>query len=226
MSPPRREFLRTATAAAGAAALAPWILELEAAQTAALDDSKNTLADLALTTARQLGANYADIRLNRTSVESICTLYQQVHSFSREQTVGFVLRVLVKCTWGFAASSNVTGEEVRRVTRAAVDIARANSTFQRKPIRLAPAGKVVTNWKSSFEKDPFDVPLDGKIDFLLKVNAAAMKNPGASFVNSSMVWVSEQRFLATSDGSRIDQYLIRGMPSFNVTAVNRQTGDF
>src|SRR5262249_38073472 len=101
-----------------------------------------------------------------------------------------------------------------------------NSTFQRKPIRLAPAGKVVTNWKSSFEKDPFDVPLDGKIDFLLKVNAAAMKNPGASFVNSSMVWVSEQRFLATSDGSRIDQYLIRGMPSFNVTAVNRQTGDF
>jgi TldD protein len=226
MKRPRREFILTATAAAGAATLAPWVLELEAAQTAALDDSKNALANLSLTTAKQLGASYADIRLNRTRVESLRTREQQVQSVSRDQTFGFGVRVLVKGTWGFSASSIVTDEEVRRVTRAAVDIARANAAFQRKPIKLAPARTIVTSWKSSFEKDPFDVSLDTKIDFLLKLNRTALKNPAASFVNSSMVWVSEQRFLATSDGSRIDQYLVRGMPSFTVTAVNRQTGDF
>jgi predicted Zn-dependent protease len=105
--------------------------------------------------------------------------------------------VLVKGTWGFAAR-----------------------------VKLVPIAKATANWKSSFERDPFDVPLDTKIDFLLNLNAAAMKNPVVSFVSSSMVWVNEQRFLATSDGSRIEQYLIRGDPSFNLTAVNRATGDF
>ena len=39
-----------------------------------------------------------------------------------------------------------------------------------------------------------------------------------------MTWVNEQKFLATSDGSRIEQYIIRGNPDFTVTAVGG--GDF
>jgi TldD protein len=222
----RRQFLRTASAIASAATIAPWILDLEAAQGAALDASRNTLADLALSTAKRLGASYADIRINRNRFESLSTREQQVQSVSRNQDFGFGVRVLVKGTWGFAASGSVTPDEVRRVTQAAVDIARANSAFQRKPIKLVPIAKTAASWKSSFESDPFDVPLERKIEFLLKLNATAMKNTGVSFVSSSMRWVNEQRFLATSDGSRIEQYLIRGNPVFNVTAVNRATGDF
>ena len=226
MNRARRDFLRTATSIAGAAAFAPWVLDLEAAQGAALDAGKSGLADLALSTARRLGASYADIRITRIRSESVFTREQQVQNVSRNQTFGFGVRVLVKGTWGFAASGAVTAEEVQQVTQAAVEIARANAEFQRKPVRLVPIQPTTTSWKSSFEKDPFDVPLENKIDFLLKLNAVALKGAGVSFVNSSMVWVNEQRFLATSDGSRIEQYLIRGNPVFNVTAVNRQTGDF
>src|SRR5919198_672213 len=68
--------------------------------------------------------------------------------------------------------------------------------------------------------------LDDKIQFLLALNAAALDTAGVSFVNSSMRWINEQRFLATSDGSRIEQYLIRGEPQFTVTAVNRESNDF
>jgi TldD protein len=134
--------------------------------------------------------------------------------------------VLLKGTWGFAASRLVTPEEVGRVTRAAVEIARANSQYQRKPVRLVPAPKVTATWKSAFERDPFDVPIDDKIQFLLKLNAAALKTEGVSFVNSSTNFVNEQKFYASTDGSRIEQYLIRSFPVFNVTAVNRSTGDF
>src|SRR5438132_10001630 len=123
----RRRFLRTATSIAGAATFAPWVLDLEAAQGAALDAAKRALADLALSTARRLGASYADIRINRTRSESVFTREQQVQNVARNQTFGFGVRVLVKGTWGFAASGIVTGEEVRRVTQAAVDIARANA---------------------------------------------------------------------------------------------------
>ena len=80
------------------------------------------------------------------------------------------MRVLFKGTWGFASSRNVSPEEVRRITRQAVEIARANSVYQRKRVTLVPAPKVVAKWKSAFEKDPFDVPIDDKIEFLLKLN--------------------------------------------------------
>ncbi|MGH9428731.1 MAG: TldD/PmbA family protein, partial [Terriglobia bacterium] len=108
----------------------------------------------------------------------------------------------------------------------AEEVARANSVYQRKPVQLVSAPKVVTSWKSAFEKDPFEVPIEDKVSFLLKLNETAMKTNGVSFVNSSLFLVNEQKFLATSDGSRIEQYLIRSYPEFTVTAVNRDKGDF
>ena len=91
---------------------------------------------------------------------------------------------------------------------------------------MVPVDKVVTSWKNAFEKDPFEVSIDDKIQFLLALNASAMKTQGVGFVNSSMGFVNEQKFYASTDGSRIEQYIIRANPSFNVTAVNRANGDF
>ncbi|HYE75788.1 MAG TPA: TldD/PmbA family protein, partial [Blastocatellia bacterium] len=226
MTTSRRDFLQTAGASLGALTIPVWVFEAEAAIDTRLASEKNQLADVALSTAKKLGASYADIRINRYRTESIATREQQVQSVARNQSFGFGVRVLYKGTWGFAASSVVTPEEVKRITAQAVETARANSAFQRKPFTLAPAPKVVTSWKSSFERDPFDVSLDEKIQFLLKINETAMKAQGVNFVTSSLAFVNEQKFLATSDGSRIDQYLIRTDPSFTVTAVNRSTGDF
>jgi TldD protein len=86
--------------------------------------------------------------------------------------------------------------------------------------------KTITNWKSAFKKDPFDVATDSKIEFLLKLNEAAMKTRGASFVSSVLSFQNEQKFYASTDGSQIEQYIIRTLPSFQVTAVNRAAGDF
>ncbi len=226
MTASRRDFLKTAGLTVGAAALLPQsVFEAEAAVDAKLASAeKNRLADAALSTAKKLGATYADIRINRYRLESVSTREQQVQNVSRTQNYGFGVRVLVKGTWGFASSRNVSAEEVRRVTAQAVEIARANSVYQRKPVRLVPVKAVKASWRGAFERDPFDVPVEEKIALLLKINETAMKTKGVSFVNSSMTWVNEQKFLATSDGSRIEQYLIRGNPDFTVTSV--AGGDF
>ncbi len=226
MTASRRDFLQTAGATLGALTLPSWVFEAEAAVDAKLAVEKNRLADVALSTAKKLGASYADIRINRYRTEGIATREQQVQNVARNQSYGFGVRVLYKGAWGFAASSVVTPAEVKRITQQAIEVARANAAFQRKPVTLVPTPKVVTSWKSSFERDPFDVPLDDKIQFLLKLNEAAMKAQGVSFVTSSLAFVNEQKFLATSEGSRIEQYFIRSFPSYNVTAVNRSTGDF
>jgi TldD protein len=220
----RRDFLKYSGLAFGALTLPSWVFESEALADAAVDRGK--LADAALATAKRLGAAYADIRINRYRFESVFTREQQVQNVSRSQSFGFGVRVLYKGTWGFASSREMTDAEVRRVTAQAFEIAKANSAHQRKPVRLVPAPKVTANWKSSFDKDPFEVPLDQKIQFLLKLNETAMKTKGVAFVNSGVLFVNEQKYLATSDGSRVEQYIIRSFPNFNVTATNRESGDF
>ena len=137
-----------------------------AAQAAAID--KGELADIAIARAKKLGAAYADIRINRYRGESISTREERVQNVSRSQSFGFGVRVLVKGAWGFAASHEVTPQPVRKATRSGGGHRAANAAYKRKPIELVPADKVVASWKSAFEKDPFDVPTEEKIQFLLE----------------------------------------------------------
>ncbi len=220
----RRDFLKASGLALGAAALPPWVLELEATEAAAVD--KAGLADIALSTAKSLGVTYADIRINRYRNEFVATREKQVQQVARSQNFGCGVRVLVKGTWGFASSRQVTPEEVRRITRQAVEIAEANAAYQRARFALVPAPKVAANWKSSFEKDPFDVPIEDKVGFLLKLNEAALKVKGVNFVSSFVGFANEQKFYASTDGSRIEQYIIRSYPQFNTTAIDSARGDF
>jgi TldD protein len=230
MSRTRREFLKAsgmvAAMAAGTAALPSWMLEAEAEAADLNRASKDKAADAALAAAKAAGAEYADIRITRYRFESVTTRERQVQQVARSASFGFGVRVLVRGTWGFAASRNVTPEEARRVARDAVALAKANSAFQRKPISLVPVSKVVANWKSAFEKDPFEQPLDSKVQFLMKINETALGVKGVGFVNSSVQFVNEQKYFASSVGSRIEQSIVRSFPAFTVTAVDMARGDF
>ena len=70
-----------------------------------------------------------------------------------------------------------------------------------------------------------EVEIQEKVDLLLGVNAAAT-NAGASFVNSSLFLVNEQKYFASTDGSYIDQDVHRIFAPFTVTAIDRSTGKF
>ena len=222
----RRDFIKSSAIVMGAAAMPVWALNYEAANAFWAEVNKDLMADAALSTAKKLGASYADIRISRYRNQNVNTRERQVLNVSSAQNFGFGVRVLVNGTWGFAASPLITSDEVVRVTTEATEIAKANSLIQRKKIELVPVEPVKTSWKSSFEKDPFDVPAEDKVAILLKINEAAMSVKGINFVNSSLGAVNEQKYLATSDGSRIEQYIVRTNPSFTASAVDRSSGDF
>ncbi len=222
----RRDFIKTGGLTLGLAVLPLWARDGQTLAAVFADVNKDALADVALATAKKLGASYADIRINRYRVEAVNTRERQVLNVSIGQNFGFGVRVLINGTWGFAASPIVTVDEVKRVTTEAVAIAKANSVITKRRIELVPTPKVTATWKSAFVKDPFDVPADEKAAILLKINDAAMGVKGITFVNSSLSFINEQKYLATSDGSRIEQYIIRTNPSFSTTATDRTTGDF
>jgi TldD protein len=219
----RRRFLATGSALLAATYIPDWS---EAFQAGATDDARRVeAAEAALARATALGAAYADIRVSRYRRESISTRERQVQSVSRSSSFGMGLRVLLNGTWGFASTNRVDPAAAREIADQAIAIARANALLTTRKVVLANADKVVTSWNNPIKRDPFEVPLETKTAFLMKLNETAMAVPGVSFVSSQLQFVDEQKFFASSEGSRITQRLVRTYPQFTTTAVDRAAGD-
>lgn len=187
---------------------------------------KKKMADVALNTAKSLGASYADARIGRYLNQYVFTREDKVQNVVNTESFGIGIRVIANGTWGFASTNNVTEDGIQKATQQAVAIAKANSKIQKEPVKLAPVqshGEV--SWKTPLTKDFKDVPVSEKVDLLLSANAAAMEN-GANFVNSALFMVNEQKYFASTDGSYIDQDVHRIWPTFSVTAVDRAAGKF
>ncbi|HEY2064446.1 MAG TPA: TldD/PmbA family protein [Gemmatimonadaceae bacterium] len=233
MGSSRREFVKTtSTAAAMLAGLAAVPSSARAAllqQGATLDLSDpdlKPLAQLGLDAARSAGASYADIRFNRNRTQALFTREQRVQGLVDNETLGFGIRALVNGAWGFAASRDITRDEIARVARQAAAQARANSLTLVRPVVLAPATAVKDGvWRTPIEIDPFSVSVEDKVGLLLAANAAALKQ-GARFVNSNMFFLREEKTFASTDGSYIVQTIYRAQPSVTVTAVAPDQSDF
>lgn len=187
---------------------------------------KKQLADIALNTAKSLGATYADVRIGRYLNQFVITREKKVQNIVNTESFGVGIRVIVNGTWGFAASNSVTPDGMKKTAERAAVIAKANSKFQKEPVKLSPEkGHGEVSWKTPIQKNGFEVPVKDKVDLLMAANSKAMEK-GASFVNSLMFLVNEQKYFASTEGSYIDQDVHRTWPSFTVTMIDRASGQF
>ena len=212
----RRDFLAAAAAASA---------RLCAAEPSPAPD-RQKFAEMALGLAKKAGAVYADIRINRYRRQSIFTRERQVRSIDSDTSYGYGVRVLKKGSWGFAASPDFNEKTLAEVVRQAIEIAEADAALQSQPVKLAPEKPHKDQWKSAYKIDPFTVPLEKKLDLLLRMNETALKVKGARFVQSNMHFVGEDKFFASSEGSVIQQDIVRSECGFNVTAVDMTRGEF
>lgn len=227
----RRDFIQLAGMSAGALMLplSPYAQSVDASQllNTGLDAAqKKVLADVALNAAKSLGATYTDVRIGRYLNQFVTTREKKVQNVLNTESFGVGVRVIYNGTWGFAASNSVTPEGMKKTTERAVAIAKANSKFQKEPVKLAATpsyGEV--SWKTPIVKNGFEVPIKDKVDLLLNANARALEK-GASFVNSIIFLVNEQKYFASSEGSYIDQDIHRTWPNFQVSMVDRASGSF
>lgn len=177
------------------------------------------LAEQALALAKKLGASYADIRIEHGRTQSV-TLRDRTESGGGEsESGGFGIRTMVRGAWGFASSPRVTPEEVERITRLAVEIAKASAMTLQSPIRLAPVPAYKDSWKSPLIKDPFQVSRDDKLELLTRMNEKALAVQHVFRVNSSMNFARRRWFFASSEGSRIEQQICRTSAGYTVIAI-------
>ena len=237
MGQSRRDFIKSTTAAAAVAGIAATLPIGRTAAGALVSPPKSPyspiiagepnvkdLAARALEAAKSAGADYADVRFVRNRNQNVSTREQRVSGVSDNETYGFGIRTLVAGAWGFAASRDLTNQEVVRVAKQAVDQARANRSALVRPVVLAPVPAVTGTWNSPIEIDPFGVTIEDKVALLLQANKAALAVKGARFVNSSMFFLREEKTFASTDGSFTVQTIYRTQPSMTVTATG--SGDF
>ncbi|MVN76513.1 TldD/PmbA family protein [Hymenobacter sp. HMF4947] len=188
--------------------------------------AKKRFADVALNAAKSAGATYADVRIGRYLNQGIFTREKQVQNIASTESFGVGVRVIASGTWGFAATNDVSDKGIAKAAQQAVAIAKANAKVQKEPVQLAAQkGYGEVSWKAPIQQNAFEVPIAQKVEILLAANAAATDN-GASFVNSALFQVNEQKYFASTDGSYIDQDIHRIWPTFSVTAIDRASGKF
>jgi TldD protein len=178
------------------------------------------LADAALARARELGAEHADFRLERISSQTL-----RLHDAALETSVdadvlGLAVRVVKDGTWGFAAGIDLTPEAATRVAEQSVEVAGVAAAVNRERIELAaePVHGDRT-WVSSYEIDPFEVPVADKVGLLTDWSRRLLADDRVDHVDVTLLQVKENKFYADAAGTITTQQRVRLHPAVNAVGI-------
>jgi TldD protein len=167
------------------------------------------------------GVGYGDIRIHRDRVQGIHVREHDLISLSESQPQGLGVRLVVDGSWGFAASSDLSEDGVRRAVGAAAEMARLLRPLLEERVELAPEPAHRQTWVAEVELNPFDVPAETKVGFMLEATERCLR-AGAKFSEFYCLQVQENRFFVSTEGSRITQQRVRLHPVLEAGLVDEQ----
>ena len=179
----------------------------------------------ALNVAQQLGASYVDVRVMERTTEGIEVRNGRVEGVSSATSSGFNIRVLVNNAWGFASSARTDDEEVERVAKLAVQIAKASALVPGTPVTLSPLAAQKGLYRTPLKVDPFEVPLQQKVQLLLNADEAMRSVKGIALTSGMMEYSRERKFFTSSEGSEIEQELYDTGAAMSASAVDAEGGE-
>jgi TldD protein len=179
------------------------------------------LIDEALEIVNKEGA-YGDIRIVERQRENIEIKNDKVERLENIFDKGFGIRVLLNGAWGFASSSRMEKDEVRKKARLAIKIAKASSKLKKKDIKLSETKVYRNTYKTKIKKDPFKVPTEEKIDVLMECVKRMNKEKIALRMGDIQI-LKERKTFASTENAFIDQEITEVGGS--ITAMAAKPGD-
>jgi len=178
------------------------------------------LTQLALDAAILHGASYADIRIIHLTRQNLEVKNGDLDTLNNGDYLGFGIRVIANGSWGFASSSIVTKNEIKKIARQAVEIAKASATLRMNSVKLALEPFHEDIWTSPYIIDPFKVSIEEKLGLLYEIDGILRKDKKIKVAESSMSFQREHQWMATTEGTFIEQILLRSGGGYSATAVN------
>jgi TldD protein len=177
------------------------------------------VARQAVDAARAAGAHHADARIVEEESEAITVRNQEMEGIDRSSSAGIGIRVLVNGFWGFAATARLEPAEIERTARLAVEIAKAAARLPMEPVRLAEVEPVTGTWHSPMQDDPFTVPLEEKVALLMEASRRMQAVDGLAFAEGGIDLFRRRTWLATSEGTAIEQTTVHSGAGIEATAL-------
>jgi TldD protein len=177
------------------------------------------LALLAIDTAKQQGASYADVRIIETSREVLSVRNGSLGNLEQAEDLGFGVRVIAHGAWGFASSPRVTKEEIERTAARAVEVAKASAMAKNADVRLAAEPAWQDTWCTPYTVNPFRVSREEKLGLLFKIDEILRRKPEIKATQATLDFLREKQWFASSEGSLIYQDLLRSGGGYSATAV-------
>src|SRR3954471_10252884 len=163
------------------------------------------------------GGAYADARFVRQRSEFVATRNSEVDELHRDEDEGIGVRVRVGGAWGFAATGDTSKEGAEAALARALAIARAQPAAE--PTPLAPEPPARGEHRGGEGTDPFEVPLERKLERLLAADAALGSDPRLNLRQVHFGAYGRDTIFASTDGALFDQTVIETGGGIAVTAI-------
>lgn len=164
--------------------------------------------------------------MERVRTQTLRARDTTLESSVNAETVAISTRVVHKGAWGFASSTTLTPDSAAATGAKAVEVALALAGLNAEPVELAPEPSYQDTYVSAYEIDPFTVPDEQKIAFLLGVNARVLASGKADHCDFGMQLVLENKHFASLSGSCITQQRVRVGGDFEVVKIDKEGGAF
>jgi len=185
------------------------------------------LADAALASARQRGADHADFRLERIRVGTLRLRDGQLDTSADTEDLGIAVRVVHDGAWGFASGVDRTPEAAATLSEQAIAAARVSRVLSSDPVVLADEPMYAgASWISAYDVDPFDVAEDERIGRLAELSDRLLSADGVDHVDAHLTHVRENKFYADTAGTSTTQQRVRLQAQFTAVHVDQAAGTF
>jgi len=171
---------------------------------------------------KKLGCDYADARWVETKAELITVRNGKVENVTRNTYAGIGIRVIADGAWGFAGTASVLESDILRTAEHAFNIAKASATTKHNDVKLGDVEIYKDTYETPVEKDPFDVPLETKIQLLMKIADVLHGNEKIIASEASCDGIHINKRFVSTEGADITQHLVETGAGYETTA---QEGD-
>ena len=185
---------------------------------AALED----VARLAVDAAMKRGADHADARIVRIATERLAVQGGAVAEADAPEEFGIAVRAFKDGAVGHAAapgSPRTLREVAPGVARRAFAVARDLAPLRRRPVSLdRGAAAAEGSYATPVREDPFQVPLEEKLDLLLRADRGLGGRREIVATLARMELRRVEQWTATSDGGRTHQVRVRSGGKIEATS--------
>jgi TldD protein len=184
---------------------------------------REQLADV-LSSLASPSLRYADIRYTATHQQHVKVRNGEVDHLASTVDRAAGVRVLVGNGWGFAATSDTSDGAIRIAAQRALEVAAASNIASNEVVTLSEVEPHVARWSSSFQIDPWSIPIDRKLDHLFSATEPMRGDPRIHQVAGELSCYRQEKVFASTVGSHVEQTTTQMGGGLDAVAI--ANGDF